>query len=157
MFLRSHDFDIIHIPGKNNVLADALSRVYEEREVSAEMTLVDPTEKKNINGPYSAMTSNTRHNLRLAHTINPFITQSFFSDTLLKPFSVPQHLSMWSTEEVPIPDSPQDNENNNHPGPVEQELVQMVPTLEQGIEAMQSGQANIQGELINPSETTIHI
>jgi len=30
MFLQSYDFDIIHRPGKNNVLADALSRIYEE-------------------------------------------------------------------------------------------------------------------------------
>ena len=103
------------------------------------------------------MTSNTRHHLRLAHTINPLITQSFFTDTPLNPFSVPQHLSMWNTEDVSIPDSPQDNENDNHPGPIEQELVQMAPTLEPGIEAMQSGQANIQGEPIDPSETTILI
>ena len=155
MYLQSYEFDIIHISGKNNVLADALSRVYEEREASAEMTLVDPTEKKNIKGPYSTMTSNTRHNLRLAHTINPLITQSFFSTTPLNPFSVPQHLSMWNTEDVPIADSPQDNENDNHPGPIEPELVQKKTTLEQGIEAMQSGQASIQGEPIDPSEATI--
>jgi len=30
MFLQSYDFDIIHRPGKDNVLADALSRIYEE-------------------------------------------------------------------------------------------------------------------------------
>ena len=30
MYLRSYNFDIIHIPGKNNVLAHALSRVYLE-------------------------------------------------------------------------------------------------------------------------------
>ena len=117
--------------------------VYEEREASTEMTLVDPTEKKNLKGPYSAMTKNTRHNLRLAHTMNPLIEQSFFSTTPLNPFSVPQHLSMWNIEDVPVPDSPQDNENNNHPGPIEQELVQMATTLEQGIEAMQSSQASI--------------
>ena len=32
MYLQSYDFNIIHRPGKDNVLADALSRVYEERE-----------------------------------------------------------------------------------------------------------------------------
>ena len=89
MYLQSYDFDIIHRPGRDNVLVDALSRVYEEREAIAEMTLVDPTEMKNIKGPYSAMTSNTRPNLRLAHTINPLITQCFFSDTPLNPFSIP--------------------------------------------------------------------
>ena len=99
MYLQSYDFDIIHKLGKDNVLADALSRVYKERETSAKMTLVDPSEKKNLKGPYSAMTSNTRHNLRLAHTINPLITQSFFSDTPLNPFTIPQHLSMWNTED----------------------------------------------------------
>ena len=40
MYLQSYDFDIIHIPGKDNVLADALSRVYEEREASTEMIQV---------------------------------------------------------------------------------------------------------------------
>ena len=155
MYLQSYDFDIIHRPGKDNVLADGLSRVYEEHEASAEMTLIDPTEKNNIKGPYSAMTSNTRHSFRLAHTINPLITQSFFSDTPLNPFSIPQHFSMWNTEDVPIPDSLQTDENSHHPGPIEQELVQMATTLEQVIEAMQCGQASIQGEPIDPSETTI--
>ena len=64
---------------------------------------------------------------------------------------------MWNTEDVPIPDSPQHNENNNHPSPVEQESVQLAATHEQGIEAMQSGQASIQEEPIHPSETTILI
>ena len=104
MFLHSYDFNIIHRTGKDNVLVDALSRVYEEQEASAEMTLVDPTEKEHIKGPYSAMTNNTRHNLRLADTISPLIEQSFFPTTRLNSFSVPQHLSMWNTEEVPIPD-----------------------------------------------------
>ena len=157
MYLQSYDFDIIHMPGKDNVLADALSSVYQEREASTEMTLVDPTEKKNIKGPHSALTNNTRHNLPLAHTINPLIEQFFFSTTPLNPFSVPQHLSMWNTKDVPIPDSPQNNKNNNHRGPIEQELVQMATTLEQGIEAMQSGQASIQEEPIDSSKTTILI
>ena len=117
----------------------------------------DPTEKKNIQGSYSTMTSNTRHNLRLAHSINPLITQFFFSDTSLNPFSIPQHLSMWNTEDVPIPDSLQTNEDSHHPSPTEQELVQVATTLEQGIEAMQCGQASIQGEPIDPSQTTILI
>ena len=103
------------------------------------MTLVDPTEKKNIKGPYSAMTSNTRYNLRLAHTINLLIPQSFFSDTPLNPFSIPQHLLMWNTEDVPIPDSLQTDKNSHHSGPIEQDLVLMTTTLEQGIEAIQSG------------------
>ena len=157
MYLQSYDFNIIDRPGKDNVLADTLLTVYMEREASAEMTLVDPNEKKNIKGAYSAMTSNTRHNLYLAHTLHPVAEQSFFSTTPLKTFFVPQHLSIWNTEDVPIPDSPQDNENNNHPGPIAQELVQMAATLEQGIEAMQSGQASIQGEPIDPSEAMILI
>ena len=157
IYLQSYDFDIIHGPGKDNLFADGLSRVYNEREASAGMTLLDLSEKKNIKGPYSAMTRNTRHNLYLAHTHDPVAEQSFFSTTPLNPFPVPQHLSIWNTEDVPIPDSPQDNENDNHPGPVKQELVQMAATLEQEIKAMQSGQARIQRELIDPSETTILI
>ena len=143
MYLPTYDFDILNGPGKHNILADVLSRVHEKREASAKMTLVDPTEKKNIKGPYSAMTNNTRHNLRLAYTINSLIEQTFFSTISLNPLSIPQHLSMWKTEDVPIPDSSQDNENNNHPGPIEQEKVQMAATLKQGIEAMQSGQASM--------------
>ena len=120
MFLQSYDFDIIHRPGKDNVLADALSRIYEERVASADMILVDPTEKKVIKGPYSSMTSNTKHNLHLAHTQDPASEPSFYSTTPFNPFSVPQHLSMWNTEDVPIPDSPTTTkENDDHPGPIE--------------------------------------
>ena len=64
---------------------------------------------------------------------------------------------MWNTEDVPLPDSDQTDENNHHAGLIEQELVQMATTLEQGIEAMQSGQASIQGEPIDPSKTTMLI
>ena len=157
MYLQSYDFDIIHRPGKDNVLAVGLSRVYEEREASAEMTLVDPSEKKNIKGPYSAMTSNTRRNLHLAHTINPLIIQFFFSETPLNPFSIPQHLSIWNTEDVTNPDSLLTDQDSHNPSPTEQVLVPVAATLEQGIEAIQSGQASIQGEPIDPSETTILI
>ena len=92
MYLQSYNLDTIHRPGKDNVLADVLSSVYEEREASAEMILVEPTEKKNIKGLYSTMTSNTRHNLYLAHTLDPVTEHSFVSTTSLNPFSVPQHL-----------------------------------------------------------------
>ena len=131
MFLQSYDFDIIHRPRKDNVLADALSRIYEEREASANMILVDPTKKKAIKVPYSAMTSNTIHNLHLTHTQDPTNDPFFYSITPLYPVSVPQHLSMWNTEDVPIPDSPTiTQKNDNHPGPIEQELEQMAATLE---------------------------
>ena len=157
MFLQSYNFDIIHRPGKDNILADALSRIYEEREASADMILVDPTEKKVLNGPSSAMTSNTRHNLQLAYTQDPTSEPSFYSTTPLNPFSVPRHLSMWNTEDVPIPDSPTTQENGNHPGPLAQGLEQMAATLEQGIDAMQSNKASPQGEPYDPTETTILI
>jgi len=56
------------------------------------MILVDPNEKKAIKGPYSEMTSSVKHNLHLAHTLNPIKEPSFFSPTPLDPFSIPQHL-----------------------------------------------------------------
>ena len=64
---------------------------------------------------------------------------------------------MWNTEDVPIPDSLQTGEASHQPSPTEQELVHVTTTLEQGSEAMQSGRASIQGEPIDPSETTILI
>ena len=120
------------------------------------MILVDLTEKKAIEGPYSAMTSNTRHNLHLAHTQDPSSEPSFYSTTPLNPFSVPQYLSMW--KDVPIPDSPTTTqENDNHPGSIEQGLEQMAATLEEGIDAMQSNKASTQGEPHDPTDTTILI
>jgi len=89
MFLQSYDFDIIHRPGKDNVLAEALSRIYEEREARADMILVDPTEKKAIKGPSSAMTSSVRQNLHLPHTLDPIKDCSFFPQPLLTPFLYP--------------------------------------------------------------------
>ena len=64
---------------------------------------------------------------------------------------------MWNTEDFPLPELCQTDENNHHQCPIEQELVQMATTLEQRIEAMQSGQASIQGEPLDPSEITILI
>jgi len=51
MFLQSDDFDIIHQPGKDNILEDAHSRRDEEREASTDMIVVVPTEKKAIKDP----------------------------------------------------------------------------------------------------------
>ena len=51
IFFQSYDFNIIHGPGKDNLLADTLPRIYEKREASADMILVDPTEKKAIEEP----------------------------------------------------------------------------------------------------------
>ena len=63
------------------------------------------------------MTSNNRHNLYVEHTLDAVAEQSCFSTTPCNPFSVLRPLSIWNTEDVPIPDSPQENENDNHPGP----------------------------------------
>ena len=155
MFLQSYDFDIIHRPGKDTGLADALSTIYEERESTANMILVDPTVKKAITGPYSAMTSTVKHNLYLAHTLDPIKKLSFFSPTHLDPFSIPQHPSMWKVEDVPIPDSPKDKENDHHQGHFEQGLHKMESTLEEGIDAMQSNQASTPGQPHDPTKTTI--
>jgi len=157
MFLQSYDFNIIHRPGKDNVLADALSRIYEEREASADMILVDPTEKTAIKGLYYAMTRSVKHNLDLAHTLDPVNQSCFFSTTPLDPFSLPQHLSMWNIEHVPIPDSPKEKEKDHHPGPFEQGLHKMATTLEEAIDAMQSNKASTQGQPHDRYETTIFI
>jgi len=157
MSLQCYDFDIIHRPGKDNVLADALSRIYEEREASSDMILVDPTEMIAIKGHYSAMTSSVKHNLHLAHTLDPITEPSFFSPTPLDPFSILQHLSLWNVEDVPIPDLPKEKKNDHHPGPFEQELDKMATTLEEGIDAMQSNKASIQGQSHDPTETRILI
>jgi len=121
------------------------------------MILVDPTEKKAIKGPYSAMTSSVKHNLHLAHTLDPIKEPSFFPPTPLDPFSIPQHLSMWKVEDVPIPDSPKEKENDHHQGPFEQGLHKMATTLEESIDAMQSNKASTQGQPHDPTETTILI
>jgi len=46
MYLQSFDFDIIHMPGKDNILADALSSIYEERTAESDQVLDDPIEKE---------------------------------------------------------------------------------------------------------------
>jgi len=48
MILQSYDFDLIHRPDKDNALAEALSRIHEEREARAHMILIDPTEKQGL-------------------------------------------------------------------------------------------------------------
>jgi len=155
MFLQSFDFDIIHRPGKDNVLADALPRIYEAREASANMILVDPTEKKAIKEPYSAMTSSVKHNPYFAHTLDLITESCFFSPTPLDPFSIHQHLSMWNVEDVPIPDSPNEKENDHHPGPFKQGHYKKATTLGEGIDVMQSNQASTQGQPHDPTKTTI--
>ena len=90
MFLHSYDFNIIHRPGRDNVVADTLSKIYEEREVRprANMILVDPVKKKAIKRLYSATTRNSKHNLHLTYTQDPVRKPSFFSTTSLNSFSI---------------------------------------------------------------------
>jgi len=121
------------------------------------MILVDPTKKKAIKGPYSAMTSNIKHSLHLAHTLDPVNEPSFFSPTPLDPFSIPQRLSMWNIEDGQIPDSHKEKENNHPPVPFEQGLYKMAATVDEGIDAMQSKKACPQGQPHDPTETTIVI
>jgi hypothetical protein len=54
MFSQSCDFTIIHTAGKNNVVANVLSQIYEERTANIEVEIMeDPTINKSI----SALTS----------------------------------------------------------------------------------------------------
>jgi len=144
IFHQSYDFHIIHSPGKDNILADALLRIYEEREASADMILVDPTEKKAITGAYSTMTRTVKHEVHLGHTLDPIEEPSFFSPTPLDLFSIPQHLSLWQVEDDLIPDSSKDKENDSHSGCFEPGLHKMATTLQAGVDAMQSNKASIQ-------------
>jgi len=157
IFLQSYDFDIIHKPAKDDVLADTLARIYEKQEASSDMILVDPTEKKAIKGSYSAMTERVKQNLYLAHTLDPVKEPCFFSLTPLDFFSIPQHLSMWNAEDVPIADSSKEKENHHHLGPFEHGLHKMAPTLEDGINVRQSNKATSQGQPHDSTETRILI
>jgi hypothetical protein len=52
MFLQSYDFTIIHSVGRNNLLANALSQIYEQRTANTEAEIMkDPT----INKSFSAL------------------------------------------------------------------------------------------------------
>jgi len=53
------------------------------------MLLVAPTEKKAIKGPYSAITSSVKHNLHLAHTLDPVKEASCIFPTPLDLFLYP--------------------------------------------------------------------
>jgi hypothetical protein len=60
MFLQSNDFTIIYTAGKNNLLADALSKIYEERTADTEAEIMeDPT----INKLFSVLTFYNHHPL----------------------------------------------------------------------------------------------
>jgi len=86
------------------------------------MIPVDPAEQKAIKRAYSTMRSRVKHNLHLAHTLDPVKEPSLFSPTPRDPFSIPQHLSMSNLDDVPIPESPKEKANDHHPGPFEQGL-----------------------------------
>jgi len=64
---------------------------------------------------------------------------------------------MWNVEDVPIPDSPNEKDNDQHPCPFEQGHDKIETTLAQGIDAMQSNKASTQGQPHDPTETTILI
>jgi len=102
LYLQSFDFNIIHMPGKDNILADALSRIYEERPADSDQVLVDPTEKESIRSTSTAMTNTTKHYLELTDTLDPTL-----HSTLLIPFqanpTAPEYLSMWNSADGTTP------------------------------------------------------
>jgi len=103
------------------------------------------------------MTSSVKHHLHLAHTLDLIKEPSFFSPRPLDPFSIPQHLSMWNVEDIPLADSLKENENDHHLGPFKQGLHIRETTLEEGIDAMQRNKASTHGQPHDPTETTILI
>jgi len=121
------------------------------------MILVHPTEKKAIKGHYSAMTSSVKHHLHFAHTLDRVKEPSFFSQTPLDPFSIPQHPSMLNIKDVPFLDLPKKKENDHPPGSFEHGLHRMPATLEEGIDAMQSNKASTQGQSQATTKSTILI
>jgi len=157
MLIQSYDFDIIDRAGKDNFLADALSRIYEEREAGTDMILVDLTERKAITGPYSARTSTVKPSLHLAQTLDPVKEPWFFSPSPFDPSSIPYNISLNNVEAVPIPDSHEEKVKDHHPGPFEQGLSKMETTLEEGIDAMYNKKATTQRPTHDPTEITILI
>jgi len=103
------------------------------------------------------MTSSVKHYLHRPYTLDPIKEPSFFSPTPLDLFSLPQHLSMWNVEDVPILDLPKEKENDHQPGPLEKVLHKMATTLEESIDAMQSNKARTQGQPLDPTEPMILI
>jgi hypothetical protein len=68
MFLQGHDFTIVHTVGNDNVLADALSRIYQEREPeSSTEFLADPTISAHLSA--LASSSNPIHPLDTSLTL----------------------------------------------------------------------------------------
>jgi len=147
MYLQFFDFDIIHMPGKDNILADALSRIYEERPAELDQVLVDPTEKKSIRSPSSAMTNTTKHYLELTDTLNPAL-----HTTLPIPFqddpTAPKYLSMWNSGNGTTPLFRQE-EDENRPSSFEQSLVHADTTIQQATNIIQSCE-------ITPEASNIH-
>jgi len=84
------------------------------------------------------MTGSVKHNLHLAHTTDSNKESYFFSSIPLDPFSIPQHLSMWNIEDVPIPDSPKEKQIDYHQAHFEQRLHKIATTLEESMDAMWS-------------------
>ena len=162
MFLQSYEFDIIHRPGKDNHLADALSRICEEHPAEDDVILVDPTEKKSIKGPTSAMSSTTRHYLKLldTHLTLPsnFSSFCFASDQVpsVKILSIPEYLSMstttqdgsnYTTEKVKQEDS-----NNN--SVTQQRMEQATQALLQATQVLEECE-DIPGEDDDPTESPL--
>jgi len=121
------------------------------------MILIDPTEKQAIRAPCSALTSCVQHNLYLAHTLDSIKQPSFFSPPPCDSFSIPQQVFMWNIEDRPIPDSPEEKENDHHPSHFAPGLHKGETTLQEYIDTIQSNQASPQGQPKDPTETRILI
>src|SRR5688500_249321 len=108
MFLQSYDFTIVHTSRKNNILADALSRIYEEQEPDTNMEyLIDPTLKEDLNSPQTSMVEQLQQFSRPPATLRRTTASlSDYSDYPQLPRPLTPTVTAMNSDEFPAISSP---------------------------------------------------